>query len=477
MCSFIFSRTRASVSDAILERANFYARRRGPDGTHIHRMVDRDGCQLTFLHNLLDISGRTSIQPVSNGTDKKEITALFNGEIYNYRELGDFGSDTESIIPAYKRHRDRTPEALDGEFSIIIYDAGDHSLQIFVDPFLTKPLFLGESEDPAEFGVASCASSLTAIGFTKLKMAEPNFSYQVKFRTEKCISEKTPSVWRFGIDQHKDTYAEWDKAFLQSVKKRAIHGTHRPMVFLSSGYDSGAICHALNLQGIEYETFSILAGEEETILERRIEINESHSCRNAHRISGLSATEWARMSEDIAKNVEPFNYHHKDGDGVVTPLRSDGGAIGANYIGELARSKQRFVNLSGAGADEIMSDYGFNGEKFYSHSEFGGRFPESLEHFFPWRKFYGDTQRSYLLKDEYVLGRHGIEGRYPFLDRQLVQEFLWLKASLKNRTYKAAVEQFLAKHRYPFEALRKRGFAPAERETAIRRLARRIFPR
>ena len=31
------------------------------------------------------------------------------------------------------------------------------------------------------------------------------------------------------------------------------------------------------------------------------------------------------------------------------------------------------------------------------------------------------------MKEELVAGVHGIEGRYPFLDPKVVQEYLWLK--------------------------------------------------
>ena len=47
--------------------------------------------------------------------------------------------------------------------------------------------------------------------------------------------------------------------------------------------------------------------------------------------------------------------------------------------------------------------------------------------FFPWCNFYKNAQRSFLMKEELVAGVHGIEGRYPFLDPKVVQEYLWLK--------------------------------------------------
>ena len=68
--------------------------------------------------------------------------------------------------------------------------------------------------------------------------------------------------------------------------------------------------------------------------------------------------------------------------------------------------------LSGSGADETISDYGFGGEKFYPHSNFGGYFPEQLGAIFPWRDFFLGTQRDYLMKEELVAGAHGIESRY-----------------------------------------------------------------
>lgn len=75
---------------------------------------------------------------------------------------------------------------------------------------------------------------------------------------------------------------------------------------------------------------------------------------------------------------------------------------------------------------EILSDYGFEGEKWCPQSSFGGLFPENLSTIFPWGEFFLSTQRDYLHKEEHVAGAHGVEGRYPFLDTRVVQEYLWL---------------------------------------------------
>jgi hypothetical protein len=39
-----------------------------------------------------------------------------------------------------------------------------------------------------------------------------------------------------------------------------------------------------------------------------------------------------------------------------------------------------------------------------------------------------DPFEDYLAKEESTAGAHGVETRYPFLDRGVVQEFLWLSA-------------------------------------------------
>ena len=76
-----------------------------------------------------------------------------------------------------------------------------------------------------------------------------------------------------------------------------------------------------------------------------------------------------------------------------------------------------------------------------------------------WKSFYGGTQYNYLNKEEIVSGRHGVEGRYPFLDKYVVQEFLWLTPELKNKNYKAPLHYFMNKYNYPFDVGKKIGFS------------------
>ena len=125
-----------------------------------------------------------------------------------------------------------------------------------------------------------------------------------------------------------------------------------------------------------------------------------------------------------------------------------------------ARPQAGLIYLSGSGADETISDYAMNGVRLFPHSCFAGVFPANLSTagFFPWCSFYKGTQRAYLMKEELVAGAHGVEGRYPFLDPAVVQEFLWLSADVKNSEYKRPVADFLRAHSFANTWNQKVGF-------------------
>ena len=65
---------------------------------------------------------------------------------------------------------------------------------------------------------------------------------------------------------------------------------------------------------------------------------------------------------------------------------------------------------------------------------------------------------SYIAKEEYVSGMYGLEARYPFLDKKVVQEFLWLDSDLKNKYYKSVLHNYCVENDYPFAMGEKVGF-------------------
>jgi hypothetical protein len=96
--------------------------------------------------------------------------------------------------------------------------------------------------------------------------------------------------------------------------------------------------------------------------------------------------------------------------------------------------------------------------RYKSPTSFRGKFPDDLKDIYPWPNFYNGLNESFIAKEEYTASLFGIETRYPFLDKMVVQEFLWLKKKLKNEYYKAPLYNYLNENNYPFDFNQKIGF-------------------
>ena len=95
---------------------NRLVQKRGPDNTNIVYYKE-----ITFIHNLLSITGNNNIQPFQYLEEEKDIICLFNGEIYNYEKLANdikqdnkidtkITSDGHVIIPYYLKYGLKFPE-------------------------------------------------------------------------------------------------------------------------------------------------------------------------------------------------------------------------------------------------------------------------------------------------------------------------------------------------------------------------------
>jgi asparagine synthetase B (glutamine-hydrolysing) len=205
--------------------------------------------------------------------------------------------------------------------------------------------------------------------------------------------------------------------------------------------------------------------ENREILESRWSLIENEDFAT-YEILHKDEENWQRCHETIRKRTEPFQYTIDS----VCPITGhasyreyvnlidDGGSNWLALVCERAKKDGIKMYLSGMGADEVFSDYGFRGNKHFGHSNFGGLFPKDLSAIFPWNSFYGSSMESYLAKEEYVGGSFGLEARYPYLDTKVVQEFLNLTQNLKNSVYKSVIDNYLTMHNYPFARGEKRGF-------------------
>lgn len=432
MCSFYFSNQYLGN----LEELNKYLKPRGPDATNI---VEIEG--YTLVHNLLSLTGEFTIQPLN----KNNVYSLFNGEIYNFKDFNPSAKcDSEVIIDLYQTYGPDFTSKLDGEYAILILDLNNQRIVFSSDTFRTKPLFY--SIEGKSICVSTYTSPILLSNFKRANKVEANTTYIYDIKSGQLT---TRTITNFNLDQYKTDIDGWITKFDKAIEKRTKFSADKKFfIGLSSGYDSGIISCALNKTGVDYKAYSISASENVDIIKQRFDLIKHKELIN------LKKSEYDYYSNNL------FGIKCEDfvSDDLNTNIRSDKACYGLAHICTLAQRDGRKIYMSGQGADEIISDYGMHGNKIYGHSTFGGRFPSDLKSVFPWRNFFKGTQQLYISKEEYVAGSFGIESRYPFLDLDLVQEYLNLSTDLKNKKYKHVIHEYLSMYKFPFEQDKKIGF-------------------
>jgi asparagine synthetase B (glutamine-hydrolysing) len=321
--------------------------------------------------------------------------------------------------------------------------------------FATKPIWL--SVEDGQIGVASYESALLELGFDNPQKIPANTKLLLDLNTFKIIDKG--SLFDFSLEQTKDSFDDWNYAFSESIRKRIQNCREKIFIGLSSGYDSGSIACELRNQKVPHTAYSLTGTENMDVLQVRGMMFLENSI---HKVFTLPENTRQPLVNYIRNKVEPFEntIHSSSSDYSEYGMNivDDHGAGSLTFICDKAVKDGNKVYLSGSGADEIFSDYGFGGVKKYQHSNFGGLFPEDLSTIFPWASFYGSSQETYIAKEEHVAGSFGIETRYPYLDKYVVQEFLSLTSTLKNSKYKSVLYNYLTQNNYPFCENEKIGF-------------------
>jgi asparagine synthase (glutamine-hydrolysing) len=144
-------RGRQPPDQALARAMNDAVRHRGPDGEGFHFEPG-----LALGHRRLAIIDlETGSQPMF--TEGGRIAIVFNGEIYNYRELRDTlqnlghgfatRSDTEVILRAWVHWGRKCVERLHGMFAFALWDARDQVLFLARDRLGEKPLYYASLPD------------------------------------------------------------------------------------------------------------------------------------------------------------------------------------------------------------------------------------------------------------------------------------------------------------------------------------------
>lgn len=140
----------------LMERMLELIKHRGPDNSSVY--VHRD---ITLGHRRLSIIDLvTGNQPIFN--EDKSICIIYNGEIYNYKELRselagrghtfNTNSDTEVIVHGYEEHGINFFARLKGIFAFAVYELEKNRVILARDHFGIKPLHYYHKDELFIFG-------------------------------------------------------------------------------------------------------------------------------------------------------------------------------------------------------------------------------------------------------------------------------------------------------------------------------------
>src|SRR3954471_24129806 len=133
--------------EAVRRMANAMVHR-GPDDENYY---EDEHVALGFRRlAIIDVAGGR--QPLSN--EDGSIQVVFNGEIYNHRELRarlvsnghqlKTGSDGEVLAHLYEEQGDSLVDELNGIFAFAIWDRRNERLLLARDPYGVKPLYYAQ---------------------------------------------------------------------------------------------------------------------------------------------------------------------------------------------------------------------------------------------------------------------------------------------------------------------------------------------
>ena len=129
MCGILY--TNKDLSKINLDYVLEFLKKRGPDSTNVKNIKDH-----TFVHTLLSMTGPVTEQPFYNNNES--VICIFNGEIYNFEDFGDYKSDGECLIPLYEKYGNDFISHLDGEFAILLVDFSKDFLRELSNQFSSK---------------------------------------------------------------------------------------------------------------------------------------------------------------------------------------------------------------------------------------------------------------------------------------------------------------------------------------------------
>ena len=372
MCGFVGFTGGLAQREEVLQEMMDAIIHRGPDsaGTYID-----DDIALGFRRlSIIDLDSGS--QPMYN--ENRDMVIVFNGEIYNYKELRDElikkghvfanNADTEVLIHGYEEYGEELLTKLRGMFAFVIWDSKKKKLFAARDFFGIKPFYYALVDGQLVFA-SEIKSILKYTPYNKEMNRDAlenylTFQYSVlpetffkgiyKLMPSHCLTFENGRLdikryWEPVFEPDENTglpemVDRIDSAMQDSIKMHKVSDVEVGS-FLSSGVDSSYVAACFNgdktfTVGFDYEKYN--------------EIDYAKSLSEKIKIDNYSKL----ISTDEYWNILPTVQYHMD-----EPL-ADPSAVALYFVSKTAAEHVK-VSLSGEGADEFFGGYNIYREPFF----------------------------------------------------------------------------------------------------------------
>ena len=359
--------------EELVKKMNTATAHRGPDGSRIYADT---GVTLGFNRlAIIDLSEK-AMQPMTDESGRYVI--VFNGEIYNYRELKkelseypfQSQSDTEVILAAYSRWGMAAFARLNGMFALAIWDTKEKRLVLARDSVGVKPLyyhfddtkliFSSEIKAILEAGIPRILNR-DAFGHYMRLLYVPSPMTMFKdiyklppghtltFQDAKITPEAFRGMWPSANrpDSYESAVGEVRRTVEGAVARQLV--SDRPVgVYLSGGIDSSAIAAAASKVHPTIDTFSVGFDLDEG--EEAEKFNaDSVLAKKTAECFGTTHHEFHLSSDDVLGLFSEAVRHLDEPIGNIT-------ALSQLYLARETKPTATVV-LTGDGGDELFGGY------------------------------------------------------------------------------------------------------------------------
>lgn len=312
------------------------------------------------------------------------FTLVFNGEIYNWRELKSeleqlgykfkSKSDTEVVLIGYQVWKESMLMKLEGMFSFAIWDNRERTLFLAIDRIGEKPLYYFSDKDKFIFG-----SSLSSVALNNTK--ELVNAFAITNYLSNCFISSKETIWKnvqrlspanyikIKVGTREKIKKYWDlpnsppikvkfknsinkvDEYLKKSVKKSLDADVPVGVFLSGGVDSSLIASYAKEYNPDIKAFSLGYKEKN--------FNELPFAEKVAKHLSIEHKKIIIKEEDVI-NILPRlvnSYGQPFGDASSVPTY---------YISKFA-SEEVKVCLSGDGGDELFGGYWRMQANVYAH--------------------------------------------------------------------------------------------------------------